>query len=172
MSQLGCLTRMMLWNSTMPIQTRSSGVLQMPAPIDGLLQRHESSVILALSFGTARLHSTASLQISPNPSVPLPSVRQSRALCERHSPTRPAVPSLSRLSQTALFRCPQLGSGHQTITLPLYHLRLLARPNGVRGLSVCATFDPRGQQRRLMRLLPCATLATPAMLPPILTQPS
>ena len=142
----------MLWNSTMPIQTRSSGVLQMPAPIDGLLQRHES-VILALSFGTARLHSTASFQISPNLSVPLPSVKQYRALCERQSPTRPAVPSLSLLPQTALFRYPQLGLGLQTTMLPLCHLRLLARPNGVRGLSVCATFDPRGQQRRLMRPL-------------------
>ena len=143
MSQLGYLTRTRLWNDMTPIQMRSSAVLQMPAPIDGLLQRHES-VILTRSFGTVRLHSTASPRTSPSRSALLPSVKQSLAPCGRHNPTKPVVPSLSLLFQTAPSHRPQLGLGRQTTILLLCHLQLLTHPNGVHGLSVCATFDQLG----------------------------
>ena len=149
---------------------RNSAVLQMPAPIDGLLQRHES-VILTRSFGTVRRHSTASPRTSLNRSALLPSVRQSLAPCGRLNPTKPAVPSLSLLFQTVPFHPPQLSLGRQTTTLLLHHLRLPAQPNGVHGLSVYVTFDPLGWQRRLRRPQTCGTLATPVTLPPTLTRP-
>ena len=128
------------------------------------------------NIDTVLRHCASALDgVAPDISQPqrVAAVRKlSQAPCELLSPTRPAVPSRSLLSQVMLFHCLQLGSGRQMATLFPNHLRPHTRPNGVRGLEACVTSGQRGQQRRPKRPLTCVTLATPATPPPTLTLPS